>query len=131
MAQRNTVQRSLVLSAMEHLHKHPTADEVYEYLHTDHPGISKATVYRNLNVLCENGDLFRLSLPSAADRFDLAPHAHYHVKCRCCGKIEDVDIPYLESLQQEVSQATGYALNTYQMVFEGVCPACQKKQSSI
>lgn len=127
MNQRNTVQRGLVFSAMEQLPKHPTAEDVYLFIHEQHPGVSKATVYRNLNVLCKMGDLFRLSLPSGADRFDLAKNAHYHVKCIHCGRVEDVDIPYLSALQNEVASATGYELNTYQMVFEGSCPDCQKK----
>ena len=53
MARRNTIQRSLVLEAVNRLHCHATADEVYEEIIKEHPTISKATVYRNLNLLSE------------------------------------------------------------------------------
>ena len=57
MARRNTIQRALVLEAVKTLHCHATADEVYEEIIKEHPTISKATVYRNLNLLSEMGEI--------------------------------------------------------------------------
>ncbi|MDD6887427.1 MAG: transcriptional repressor, partial [bacterium] len=42
---RNTIQRALVLEAVQRLHCHPTADEVYAVVAAEHPNISRATVY--------------------------------------------------------------------------------------
>ena len=63
MARRNTIQRALVLEAVKTLHCHATADEVYEEIIKEHPTISKATVYRNLNLLSEMGEIRRLEIP--------------------------------------------------------------------
>ncbi|MDD6142906.1 MAG: transcriptional repressor, partial [bacterium] len=68
MARRNTIQRSLVLEAVNRLHSHATADEVYEEIIQEYPTISKATVYRNLNLLSEMGEIRRLEIPGSADR---------------------------------------------------------------
>ena len=48
---RNTIQRALVLEAVQSLHNHPTSADVYEVVRARHPNISRATVYRNLGVL--------------------------------------------------------------------------------
>ena len=55
MQTRNTVQRQIVLQAVRSLHDHPTADSVYAVIAAEHPSISKATVYRNLNQLALQG----------------------------------------------------------------------------
>lgn len=83
MEKRNTVQKQLVLQAVRELQCHPTADEVYQHVAARHPSISKATVYRNLNSLAEDGLLRRVAMPDAADRFDFTVGPHYHIKCAC------------------------------------------------
>ena len=61
MSTRNTIQRQIVLDAVRTLHsKHPTADEIYQHILHEHPGLGRATVYRNLSILSENG---RIQLP--------------------------------------------------------------------
>lgn len=92
MAKRNTIQRSLVLEAVNKLHCHATADEVYEEIIKEHPTISKATVYRNLNLLSEMGEIRRLQIPGSADRYDHISRNHCHVKCKVCGRVFDVDM---------------------------------------
>ena len=55
MKTRNTIQRALVLEAVNRLQCHATADEIYAEIAKEHPHISRATVYRNLNLLAELG----------------------------------------------------------------------------
>ena len=50
MNRRNTVQRQLVAETILNL-DHPNAEQVYEEIVKNHPHVSKATVYRNLNLL--------------------------------------------------------------------------------
>lgn len=124
---RNTLQRSLVLDAVRRLANHPSAEEVYGQTARLHPEISKATVYRNLNVLAAEGVLRRISVANAADRFDHNTEKHYHLKCTCCGKFSDISIPYMEDLDSEVERATGYTLSSHAIIFEGLCPACKNR----
>lgn len=56
MAQRNTVQQKIIAGQLAKLHgSHPTADEVYQSMKDEYPSISRATVYRNLNKMSDNG----------------------------------------------------------------------------
>ena len=55
-------QRELILKTVLENRIHPTADRVFSLLKPEHPGLSLATVYRNLNQLAQNGLLLKLSL---------------------------------------------------------------------
>ena len=70
MEKRTTIQKKLVLDAVLRLADHPTAEQVYAEVVKEHPTVSKATVYRNLNGLVEAGRVRRVSVPGQADRFD-------------------------------------------------------------
>ena len=91
MERRNTIQKQLVLEAVARLHNHPTAEQVYAKVVKEHPTISKATVYRNLASLSEDGRLRHLPMPAGADRFDHRLDEHAHIECMACGRLDDVE----------------------------------------
>lgn len=125
MSERNTIQRSLVLEAVNAMHCHATADEVYAYIAKEHPSISRGTVYRNLNRLAESGDIRKLEIPGEADRYDHICGKHYHLKCVVCRSIFDVDMEYINDLESGVKNRQGFDLLGYDLYFKGVCPQCK------
>ena len=127
MKTRNTIQRILVLEAVNRLRCHATADEIYAVIAKEHPHISRATVYRNLNLLAELGEIRKLEIPGAADRFDHRCHDHCHVRCETCGRVFDVDMEYVAGLEQNIRDAHGFAFTGYDILFRGICPECRKK----
>lgn len=126
MQTRNTVQRQIVLRTVQSMHDHPTAETIYEVVAKEHPSISKATVYRNLNQLAAQGAVRRVPIPSGADRFDFNVCDHYHVRCTKCGAVYDVRMPYLNNLIEQVEDASGVLVDRYDILFEGVCASCRK-----
>ena len=126
MITRNTIQKQLVLEAICVLKNHPTVDEVYKYIAEKYPGISKGTVYRNINMLVNNGSLARISCQSGPDRFDDIMQKHYHINCRQCGRFIDVNLDYHKHLDNLVSDLTGYKVDNHDIVFNGLCSACRK-----
>ena len=124
---RNTIQRALVLEAVQSLHEHPTSADVYEAVPAKHPNISRATVYRNLGVLADKGEVLRVEVAGGADRYDFFNEPHYHARCRQCGMIFDVDMPYRSDLTEDVIDSHGFKIEGHQIMFDGVCPDCQKK----
>lgn len=78
MIHRKTIQRSLVLAAVNRLQNHATADEIYEDVAKDHPTVSRGTVYRNLKQRSDAGEIRKLEVPGGADRYDHLCHNHYH-----------------------------------------------------
>ena len=127
MQTRNTVQRQIVLQAVRSLHDHPTADSVYAVVAAEHPSISKATVYRNLNQLALQGEILRVPVPTGAARFDFNTQEQYHESCTACGNVYDVFMPPITDLLDRVTDSSDVELTHYDILFEGVCAACRNK----
>lgn len=122
-ATRNTRQRALVLEAVRSLHNHPTSADVYDAVREKHPSISRATVYRNLNVLTEQGEVLHIPVAGGADRYDFRCDCHYHAICRECGVVYDVEMPS-ESLLSSVRDTHGFQIEGFDIIFTGLCPDC-------
>ena len=91
------------------------------------PKISLGTVYRNLELLDRAGIIRKLDLGGAETRFDGDPHHHYHVRCICCGRVDDVHGLPESVLREEPEQAQGYQILGHRLEFVGVCPNCSTK----
>lgn len=127
MIRRTTIQKEMILDAVNSLHNHATADEVYELVRAAHPHISKGTVYRNLNCLADEGKIRKIEVPDGPDRFDHLCTPHYHIHCCKCGRVFDVDMEVLSGLTDRVMDKHGFAFLDYDIMFKGICPECQKK----
>lgn len=124
---RNTVQRRLVLEAVRQLY-HPTAEEVYGVVAKAHPNVSKATVYRNLNLLADKGYIRRVQLLDAAIRFDGDAAVHFHAQCRACGKVLDVPAePSLVGMAKRLA-GMGFWAEEQEVLFRGLCADCLLKE---
>lgn len=121
---RNTIQRALILETVRSMVNHPTAEQVYERIHPDHPTISKGTVYRNLNDLAESGEIALREVPGAASRYDRNTDPHYHAKCLRCGEIYDVDMDQVPDLMSLIRGPHGFQFTGYDVTFRGICPEC-------
>lgn len=127
MASRQTVQRTIIEDEVRTLANHPTADQVYEAVHAQHPSISKATVYRTLNRLSDEGELLKVKINNGADHFDHQTFPHYHIRCTGCGRVDDVMVPVLGTIEKEAAAGSGYVITGHSLQFDGICPACQAK----
>ena len=70
---------------------HPTADVVYENMKLIYPNISLGTVYRNLSLLADLGEIKKLSSFAGADHFDGRTERHCHFMCIRCERIIDLE----------------------------------------
>ena len=127
MKTRNTLQKNIILEQARRLH-HPTAEEVYEAVFRAYPSISRATVYRNLKRLSEEGAISHVRLPDGADRFDSMTQKHYHIRCTECGRVFDVDMPYFSGLEDKIADKHGFDVNGHDITFVGLCPDCKIKK---
>lgn len=116
-----------MLNAVRQLSNHPTADDVYNHVEKLYPNISKATVYRNLNSLVEDGLLIKISVPDSADRFDHTIERHYHIKCMICKEFKDLNLDYMQNLDEKVSELTKYKILSHDVAFKGICENCVNK----
>ena len=122
---RNTVQRQIVLDAVKKLNTHPPIEDIYTFIHNEHPSISKSTVYRNLRHLEEGGFLRHISMPDGPSRYDARCCSHYHFRCKKCDRIFDVEIACLEGINDLVQSMHGFDVGEHDIVFTGLCVACK------
>ena len=125
---RMTKQRKAILNILKSTNIHPTADWIYEQVKEEIPNISLGTVYRNLNVLSEMGEIMVLDYGSTYSRYDGTPENHYHFKCEKCGRVFDLDQDVFEDLNKKVEKKTPYKVNQHRLEFYGICDECQQKQ---
>lgn len=126
---RLTKQRETILSILRSTRSHPTADWIYEEAKKEIPHISKGTVYRNLRVLRENGQVAELNLDGNESRFEAKRQSHYHFRCERCGRVFDVDEPVDTKLDRKVAGRTGLKIFYHQLEFRGLCQDCQREQT--
>lgn len=106
--------------------KHMTADQVYRELQKTYPSVSRATVYNNLNKLCDVKLIRRVSLEDSPDRYDRIER-HDHLVCQKCGKLADI---YFDDLTQTLAKQLGNDFLYYDLKVYYICPDCQKAQAS-
>jgi len=130
MNKRYSAQKMMIENALKEL-DHPTATEVYEYIRESYPNISLGTVYRNLGLMAEAGEILRIPSGDAPDRFDINIHEHLHVTCTKCGQVFDAQCDKLEDFLRKIDkfleESTGVHIEDRTMLFQGVCSHCRKQ----
>jgi len=122
---RNTVQRQLILDAVKTLNTHATAEQVVEYLARTHPSIGRATVYRNLSLMSESGDLLRIGSFYGSTHYDHNLHEHFHFVCSKCKQIIDVDGDISDVLGK-FKDMRGFDIDSCSVSFGGLCWECKQ-----
>ena len=118
----------MVLSAVNEMHGHVTADQIYHYIKAKYPSIGRGTVYRNLGILVEEGKVRKVEVPDGSDRFDFTLENHYHVECVKCGGVFDFDMDVISELEKRIKDTHGIQYLSYDIFFKGICPECRKKE---
>jgi Fur family transcriptional regulator, peroxide stress response regulator len=122
---RDTKQREAILKMLTSTRSHPTADQIYDEVRKDIPNISKGTVYRNLQVLQEDGEIVALNINGTQSRYEVKQESHYHFRCEKCGRVFDLDEPVDKNIDERISRKTGLAVSYHQTEFRGLCIDCQ------
>lgn len=117
-------QRESIKACLMHRHDHPTADAVYTSIREEFPSISLGTVYRNLNLLVELGEIQKLTCGDGKDHFDADTSPHYHFVCQDCGAVLDLPMPPLDTLNQEAQEFVHGQVNSHSIYFYGLCRDC-------
>lgn len=113
--------REVVVAAGRPLLPH----EILELAQAEIPGLSLATVYRNLKLLMEDGELQSVDLPGESPRFEMAEpahHHHHHFRCRVCQRVFDV-----HGCPSNLQKLTpdGFTVERHELTLYGVCSDCR------
>lgn len=125
---RKSRQREYILDFLRSTDIHPTAQMIYDGIRDEFPNLSIGTVYRNLNILVEQGKAKRLQYGSTFDRYDADLEEHYHFICTQCGRIYDLQIEPKEDLEQIARESSGHHVHSHKIDFFGICKNCRRKE---
>ncbi|WP_084251424.1 Fur family transcriptional regulator [Kosmotoga arenicorallina] len=133
--QRMTAQRELILKIfLDSEDEHMSAEEVYRKVLNRRLRISKATVYRTVDLLSDVGLLRRIVFRDGVIRYELVgkdeQHHHHHIICTECGRVDEFPFDLLDDLEKLVEESTGYKLTDHQLKFYGLCSECAKEKKS-
>lgn len=124
---RNTAQRAKIYEVAKTLY-HPSAEEVYSAVKKQCGEVGRATVFRNLSYLAEEGKFIKVCFQGEPTRYDTNIIPHDHFVCKKCGAIIDFppesekkdnkDIPF--------GEYNGLLIKSKSVTYYGLCGKCRK-----
>jgi Fe2+ or Zn2+ uptake regulation protein len=121
---RLTAPRRIILDVVRASDLHPSAAAVYRQVRRRLPGVSLATVYRNLRMLAAHGLLAERS-DTTGMRFDGNTDRHDHFTCVTCGRIYDVPPLAAAGVCRALGASTGFEVLEHRIEFSGRCARCR------
>jgi Fe2+ or Zn2+ uptake regulation protein len=122
---RFTGQRAAVYRFLHGTTSHPNADEVFQAVRLEVPGISLATVYKSLETLVECGLSIKLTYSDGSARYDARTDPHHHARCLSCGRVMDVPGALTRTeLEALLAGLVGFTATSYRLELTGTCSAC-------
>lgn len=120
-------QREAIYNFLMTRKDHPTAEVVYQNVRKDLPNISFGTVYRNLGVLSETGQIRKLQGAGNVDHFDADTSPHSHFICNCCSKVDDIFGELDTDIDKEASKLYDGQITMHDIYYFGICKECLNK----
>src|SRR4051794_4288019 len=124
--QRVTSQRLVIGRLLRELDRHVTAEEVLRRASEQLPGVSLPTVYATLDLLAELGVARRVSVGGPV-LYDPRTADHAHLRCRVCGRVEDLELSLDTADALRAARATGFDAEGAELVVEGRCAECSAR----
>lgn len=128
MALKYSRQRESIKKYLATTKEHPTADMVYNNIRKQYPNISLGTVYRNLNLLVDQGDVIKFTTGDGSDRFDSKTNKHYHFVCNKCSNVSDLfmEHDFIDLINKSAEENFNGEIQGHDILFYGLCKDCQE-----
>lgn len=114
----------LILQLINESDRHMTAEQLFLELKKTEPKVVQATVYNNLNALCQKGLIRKMSIEGSPDRYDKI-RKHDHLVCQKCGALSDINFA---DLTKGLEDQLGEGILSYDLKVYYLCPACRAKK---
>ena len=128
--QNHSRKREAILEKIRSTKTHPTAEWVYGQLKSEIPDLSLATVYRNIHLFQERGDIISIATVKGKERFDGDIHSHAHFICKHCSAVVDVD-EAPQSRAKKQLQSFGFEVERVDFIVHGTCKDCIKNKKEV
>ena len=129
---RLTRQRRALLDIIEESRGHLHASDLLSLAREKDEQMDRATVYRTLSLLKEEGlveELDLLHLDGSEHHYELKKQtAHVHIGCKGCGRIIEFQSDMVKELEADIRQETGCEVESVRVEVAAWCPECRKEQ---
>ena len=129
--QKVTGARRRILEEVFQHHDHFDAEELYQRLKKRHASVSRATVYRTLNLLDQCGLVRKMEMGDSRSIYEhILGHPHHdHLVCLGCGRLEEFSHPLIEEMQSQVCQQHSFQMLSHALQIHGFCRECQQQRA--
>ena len=123
---RATAERRALIREIFAQHGHFDADSILAAVLSRGLAISRATVYRNLELLVQAGLVHKVRLNGRSYLYEHlhSGQRHDHMACRSCGRIVEFVSPGITALLGEICRAHGFEGRQNQLQILGICRSC-------
>lgn len=123
---RTTRPRREIAKLIDRRNGHFTAAELLADAAERHVKVGRATIFRTLDLLSEQGALERIDLPSGEHAYVACEpeQHHHHVVCRSCGRSVEVAEAGLQAVVREIGAQSGFRIESHRLELYGLCPEC-------
>lgn len=121
-----TTERMAILAAAFKKHSHFDAELLHAELKESGSRISRATVYRTLDLLVQCGLVRKHSLGASHASYEATRDEHHdHLVCIQCGKILEFFRADLEKSQEHICQEMDFQPLHHSLLIFGLCSKCK------
>jgi Fur family transcriptional regulator, peroxide stress response regulator len=125
---RKSRQRERIYEFIRSRMDHPTAQHVHAALKKEMPSISLGNVYRNINILVEEGRITRREFGDGLEHYDAIPGLHYHFICDTCKMLTDFPMPLQDLVMKKARGMSRHRISGHTIQFFGTCDTCRKRK---
>lgn len=126
---RNSKQRELIRHALMGRTDHPTAETIYAELKPQHPHLSLGTVYRNLMLLKNLGEIQSIDIGDGITHFDYDIITHAHFLCTRCGRVSDIKVRDIDRIRNSFARDFAGRITSCSVNLTGLCSDCLKENT--
>ena len=130
MALKYSRQREAIKDFLATRKDHPTADMVYLNVKEEFPNISLGTVYRNLTLLADIGEIVRIKVGEGTDHFDANAELHYHFICTNCNSVIDLEMDEISHINEVANAQFEGQIEGHVTYFYGTCASCMNENKN-
>ncbi len=124
-----TVAREIILDTVLKQNKHFEVEKIYDIIRKKHQTISRATIYRTINLLLQAGFIKKVLPCMETDCYETIfeqPH-HLHFICSKCGKIVEMPSNEIEKIYYDLAKTIDFDITELNFTAKGICSECKKK----
>jgi Fur family transcriptional regulator, peroxide stress response regulator len=128
IVRRRSKQRERIYEFIRSRVDHPTAQHVYKALKKEMPSISLGNVYRNINILVEEGRVTRREFGDGIEHYDAIPGLHYHFICDTCNTVTDFPMKTQDVITKKAREMSKHSISGHTIQFFGTCERCRSRK---